>query len=144
MISRIRRMIAGISRRKVHRPTMNHHLIEAERFYIPWLYDLAVLQTHFVDKESLTLHPSYVIPIWQADGSDAFSESIPTPELLLFVMYTHSFLEKGLKYLCVISDRDASYSQVESFRHRIEKAWRQLKRTPTGASLEATLRDRNV
>ena len=112
--------------------------IDAEQFYIPWLYDLAVLEKHLSDP---SFRLSYIVRIPYADGSDMYRDEIPSPDLVFFLTYTHSYLEKGLKYLSLISDPDTSYSHVAGYRHDLQKAWQHLQRTPVAASLEKTLRD---
>jgi hypothetical protein len=112
--------------------------VDAEQFYIPWLYDLAVLEKHL---SGPSFRLSYSVTIPYADRSDKYVDSIPSPDLVFFLTYTHSYLEKGLKYLCLISDQQTSYSQVAGYRHDLQKTWQQLQRVPAGASLEKILRD---
>jgi hypothetical protein len=87
---------------------------------------------------------TYGVTIPYADRSDAYLDSFPNPDLVFFLTYTHSYLEKGLKYLCLISDPAASYSQVEHYRHDLQKSWRHLERIHVSASLEKILRDRSL
>lgn len=112
--------------------------IDAEQFYIPWLYDLAVLEKH-LGGPSFRL--SYSVTFPYADGSDMYVDYIPSPDLVFFLTYTHSYLEKGLKYLCLINDPQTSYSQVSGYRHNLQKTWQHLQRVPAGASIEKILRD---
>jgi hypothetical protein len=70
-----------------------------------------------------------------------YVDDIPSPDLVFFQTYTHSYLEKGLKYLCLISDPKTSYSHVAGYHHDLQKAWQHLQRAPAGASLEKILRD---
>src|SRR5712691_910857 len=112
--------------------------IDAEEFYIPWQYNHAILEKHLSDR---SFRLSYSVRIPYADGSDMYVDDIPSPDLVFFLTYTHSYLEKGLKYLCLISDPQASYSHVAGYHHALQRAWKHLQRTPAAASLEKILRD---
>lgn len=112
--------------------------IDAEQFYIPWLYDLAVLERQL---RGPSFRLSYSVTFPYADGSDRYRDSIPSPDLVFFLTYVHSYLEKGLKYLCLINDPQTSYSHVSGYGHDLQKTWQHLRRVPAGALLEKILRD---
>jgi hypothetical protein len=86
-----------------------------------------------------------MVKIPYADQSGAYSSDyVPNPDVVFFLTYTHSYLEKGLKYLCLISDPARSYSQVADYRHNLQKMWQQLQQVPVAASLEKILRDQTL
>ena len=115
--------------------------IEAELFYTPWLYDLAVLEKCFSEP---SFRLSYTVTVPYKDGSDMYVDSIPSPDLVFVLTYTHSCLEKGLKYLCVLGDPRTTYSEVAGYGHNLRKTWQHLQPTPTGEALEKSLRDSNL
>jgi len=117
-----------------------NHKVEAERFYIPWLYDLAILEKHLLRGSSFRPWCSVTIPY--ADGSDAYVDTIPNPDLVFLLIYSHSYLEKGLKYLCLIHDSGSSYAAVTS--HNLQKAWQHFRQAPASASLEQDLRNNKL
>jgi len=103
----------------------------------------AVLEKHVIPgRLGFSLSLSYSVSIPYADRSDAYMDSIPNPDFVFFLTCAHSFLEKGLKYLCMISDPNASYSRVRRPRSRYpEDVASCFSKTPAGASLERSLRD---
>jgi len=97
------------------------NLHEAEHYYTPWLYDLAFLEQYFLKRKGL--NSGYVVDIPIKDGY--LSDIVPFPEILPTLIFTLSYLEKGLKFIALITT-DNDYQIVFNKKHDLPEIFKLL------------------
>lgn len=94
-------------------------ILDQNRIYFSALYDFAYLEKHFI--KSLEYRHSFSVS-WDIveDGvSDIITDTVPMPDLFHHLQFSHSFIEKFLKYYISIVDSKTTLEQMLKFSHNI-------------------------
>ncbi|PKA10522.1 hypothetical protein CH372_18955 [Leptospira meyeri] len=95
--------------------------IDQNRFYVSALYDFAYLEKHFINSSGFRISFEVRWRIIENGLPDAITDTVPLPDLFHHLQISHAFIEKFLKYLISIYDKEITIEELIKFKHNINK-----------------------
>ncbi|MCG6195672.1 hypothetical protein LFX25_20730 [Leptospira sp. FAT2] len=119
-------------------------IVECQRLYYSALYDFAYLEKHFF--KSSEYRPGFSVRwnIVENGVPDTITDTVPMPDLFHHLQFSHSFIEKFLKYYIAVTDRTVTLNQILDFKHNLPSLLKRLNEIVPDWNVDMVKSERDV